>query len=100
MAHYDVNEGNEAQVQPTAKSNSDSKKQAQIVRIPIYLGNEEKEQLNTFDEMENNISKIMNHLKEMKNSTIIDKVIQEINDVCDEIETYVAALRKELLKQV
>ena len=80
--------------------NIDSNKQVQIVRVPVFLGNEEKEQLNAFDEMEGNITKIMNHVKEMKNSTAIDKVIEEINNVCDEIETHVASLRKKLLKQV
>ena len=72
----------------------------EIVQLPIFLGNEEKEQLNKFDEMENNVQKVIDCIKQIKDSTKVDKVIQEINIVCDEIETFVAALRKNLLQQV
>ena len=68
--------------------------------IPVFLGNEEKEQLNKFDEMENNVETVIDCVKQIKDLTKVDKVIHEINNICDEIETFVAVLRENLLQQV
>ena len=67
---------------------------------PVFLGNEEKEQLNEFDEMTSNVKNMIDKIKEIKDSTCVENVVQKINDVCDEIEAFVAAWRKQLLKQV
>ena len=68
--------------------------------VTVFLGNEEKEQLNKFDEMKNNVEKVIDCIKQIKDSTKVDKVIEEINNVCDKIEMWVAALRKKLLQHV
>ena len=68
--------------------------------VPIFLGNEEQEQLSQFEKMEKSITNIMNCISEIENKSNVDKVVQEINDVCDEIQSFVETLRKNLLQQV
>ena len=66
----------------------------------IFLGNEEKEQLSQFDEMKDNVNKMIKSINSIENKTKVDGVIEEINKVCDEIVTFVEKLRKNLLQQV
>ena len=68
--------------------------------IPVLIGNEEKEQLTQFGEMENNVKNMINHIEELKTKSNFDNVIEEINVVCDEIKSHVEELRQDLLKQV
>ena len=67
---------------------------------PVSIGNEEKEQISQFDEMKNNVKNVMNYISQVQNKSDVDKIIQEINDVCDKIQSFVESLRKNLLKQV
>ena len=66
----------------------------------VFLGNEEKEQLSQFDDMKNNVTNMINHIHKFQNKSNVDKVAGEINSVCDEIQSYVETLRKNLLAQV
>ena len=68
--------------------------------VPILIGNEEKEQLSQFDDMKNNVKNMMNHINKLQNTSNVDEVIKGINNVCDEIQSYVETLRKNLLNQV
>ena len=68
--------------------------------VAVLVGNEEKEHLSQFDEMKNNVQNMMNHISEVQNKSNQDKIIQEIDNVCDKIQSFVEALRKNLLKQV
>ena len=68
--------------------------------VPIFLGNEEQEQLSQFDKMEKSITNLMNYISEIENKSNVEKVVQEINDACDEIQSFVETLRKNLLHQV
>ena len=68
--------------------------------VPVFLGNEEKEQLNQFDEMKNNVENMMNYINQLKNELNVDKVIKEINNICDDIQSHVEKLRTNLLNEV
>ena len=70
------------------------------VTMPIFLGNEEKEQLNKFDEMKHNVEQMMKDINEIETKSNTDSVVKEINTVCDEIESIVKKLRRNLLQQV
>ena len=86
---------------PNAQSNVQPLKE-KIVEVPIFLGNEEKEQLSQFDEMKNNVNKMIKHINEIHKKSNANgvHVIQEINKVCDEIQSVVEKVRKTLLQQV
>ena len=84
---------------PNAQSNIQVS-EPKIVEVPIFLGNEEKEQLNQFDDMKNNVENMIKCVTEIKTKMNVDNVIEEINKVCDKIESFVETLRKNLLKQV
>ena len=68
--------------------------------VTVFLGNEEKEQLTQFDEMKNNVKNMMHGIVKLKDKSNVDKVVQEIDSVCDKIESFVKQLRNNLLKQV
>ena len=70
--------------------------------VPVLIGNEEKEQLNQlqFDEMTNSVENMIHHINKLQNKSNVDKTIEEINSVCDEIQSFVETLRKNLSKQV
>ena len=70
------------------------------VEVPVFLGNEEKEQLNQFDEMKKNVTSMIHHINEMQIKINVDRVVQKINQVCDEIESFVKTLRRNLLQKV
>ena len=78
---------------PNANAN-----EAQIV----FVGNEEKEQMSRFEEMENNVTNIINSIDEIneKKKLNVNEIIKEINNVCDEIEAVLKQVRKDLLVQV
>ena len=86
---------------PNAQANKpDNKPKVVEVPVPIFLGNEEKEQLSQFSKMEENVQNMINHINEMENKSNVDKIIKEIDNVCDGIQSFVEKLRKNLLKQV
>ena len=82
---------------PNAKANK-PENQAKIV--PVLIGNEEKDQLSQFDDMKNNVKNMINHVNKLQNKLNVDKVIEEINNICDDIQSRVETLRKNLLTQV
>ena len=86
---------------PNAQANKPVNKPRVVeVPVPIFLGNEEKEQLSQFDKMEENVTNMMNHINKIKNKSNADKLVEEINSVCNEIQSYVEKLRKDLTRQV
>ena len=84
---------------PNAQASKTNDK-PQIVEVAIFLGNEEKEQLNTFDEMEKNIKQFLNAVNDIKNKANVTNVIKEINTVCDQIHILVESLRTSLKHEV
>ena len=68
--------------------------------VSVFVGNEEKEQLTQFDNMKNNVKNMMNHIHQFGKKSNVDKIIKEINSVCDEIQSCVEKLRNNLLNQV
>ena len=84
---------------PNAQANKPDNK-PKIIQVPIFLGNEEKEQLNKFDDMKNNVKNMINYIHEIENKANVDKLIEEINWVCNEIQSHVEKLRKDLTRQV
>ena len=84
---------------PNSQSNKPENEKTKIV--PVFLGNEEKEQLLQFDDMKNNVENMIKNVNEIKTKIKnVDGVIQEINDVCDKIESFVEILRRNLLQTV
>ena len=84
---------------PNAQSNQ-PEIQSKIATMPMFLGNEEKEQLSQFDDMKNNVEEMIRDINEIKTKTNTDGVMKEINRVCDKIESFVKTLRRNLLQQV
>ena len=82
------------------KSLPNAQANVQPVKEIVFLGNEEKEQLSQFDDMKNNVNKMMKSINAIENKSKVDGVIEEINKVCDEMVTFVEKLRKNLLQQV
>ena len=82
-------------------SKPDAEEKTKIVQVPVFLGNEEKEQLAQFGDMKNNVKNMIRNVNEtttkLKN---VDAVINEINHVCDKIESFVETLRRNFLQQV
>ena len=68
----------------------------------VYLGNEEKEQMKQFDDMKTNINKMIDNIDNInkKKKESATNIIKEINTVCDQMQTFVESLRKNLLQQV
>ena len=68
----------------------------------VFVGNEEKEQINQFNQMSQNVQTMINCVNNInENSTKnINVAIKEINIVCDKIESFVKQLRKNLLAKV
>ena len=77
-----------------------SKPQVNVVKV--FLGNEEKEQLAQFDDMEKNIKKMIEEINDInkKKNTNMDSIVKEINNVCDKIQIFVENLRHNSLEQV
>ena len=71
---------------PNAQSNNLQASKEKIIEVPIFLGNEEKEQLSQFDDMRNNVNKMIKHINEIETKSNVNGVILEINKVCDSIE--------------
>ena len=65
----------------------------------VFLGHEEKEKLNQFYEMENNVSKFIDLVHDIQTKSSIENGIKQINCVCDQIQAFVANLRKNLIRQ-
>ena len=87
---------------PNAQSNKPDNKPKIVevpVPMPIFLGNEEKEQLSQFDEMKNNVQQMIKEIKEIQTKSSTDGVVKQINSVCNEIESFVETLRRNLLQQ-
>ena len=68
--------------------------------VPVFLGHEEKEQLTQFDDMKNNIKNMINAINDINDKCQDKKIITQINNVCDDIISFVQQLRTNLLKQV
>ena len=68
----------------------------------IFLGHEEKEQINQFKQMENNVKSILSTINDIneKKKVNVDSIIEEINNVCNQIQTFVEDLRKTTLVKV
>ena len=68
----------------------------------VFVGKEEKEQMNEFDEMETSVNKTIADIRDTdkKSKMNVDQVIKDINDVCDQIQTFVENLRKKLIEKV
>lgn len=62
----------------------------------------EKEQINQFNQMSQNISKMIDFVNIMnkKSKTNVDVAINNINTVCDKMATVVEQLRKQLSEKV
>ena len=85
--------------QSNNNNNNNNTNEVKIVRV--FLGNEEKEQLSKFDEMEKNINQMIdvtNDINNKKNNNV-NNLIEEVNSVCDEMQSFVDSLRKDLLTQ-
>ena len=70
--------------------------------VKIFLGNEEKEQLKKFDDMEKNVKKMIENVNNIDKhkQTNAGNIIKEINNVCNQIQTFVENLRTKLLQKV
>ena len=95
---------NSVKALPNAQANIPDKpvkpNKPQIIQVPIFLGNEEKQQLNEFAEMKDTINKMNKVVNELKGKSNVDIVSKDINNVCDIIQQCVENLRKNLLNQV
>ena len=80
--------------------NSQANKPDESKIVTVFLGNEEKEQLSQLDDMKNNVENIIDHINEIENKSKVDEIIKEINNVCDEIQSYVERLRQTTVSQV
>ena len=88
---------------PNAQSNIESTRTKIVevpVHVPIFLGNEEKEQFSQFAEMKNNVENMIHDINEIKTKSAANGIILGINNCCDQIQSFVEALRGDLLKQV
>ena len=85
---------------PNAQVNTKEEINKEIIPLPIFLENEEKEHLGSFDAMKNNVTKMIDTVNDIEKKTNIENVIEEINSVCYQIQTFVENLRKNLIKQV
>ena len=85
---------------PNAEANKPSTAKPNIVKI--YLGNEEKEQIKQFGDMKANVNKMKHTIEQMngKNQTNAENAIKDVNNVCNQIQTFVENLRNKLLKKV
>ena len=69
--------------------------------VKVFVGNEEKEQLTQFDEMETKINKLIENVTNInkKKKANMNNIIKEINNTCAKILTFVENLRKNLVQQ-
>ena len=85
-----------------ANKKEETKIKVQKEKEFIFLGNEEKEQINTFGQMQNNIKKMINVINDINNkkNANVENVIEEINGICKQVKSLVEILRNNLTKQV
>ena len=82
-------------------SESSKPKPKEIIK-KIYLSNEEKEEINNFDIMKNNINNLSKLFKTNINESDLNNknIKNEINAIYDQIISYIDGLRDKLIKQV
>ena len=84
-----------------ALPNADANKPIKPQIVKVYLGKEEKEQMQKFSEMETNVNKLITNVNEMtnENKSNVENVIKDIDSVCNQMQVFVENLRQKLLKQ-
>ena len=82
-------------------NNSNNNTKAQPARL-VFVGNEEKEQINQFNQMSQNVETMIKCVNNINENSVknVNVTRNEINSVCDKIESFVKQLRKKLLAKV
>ena len=82
-------------------NNSNSNTKVEPARL-VFVGNEEKEQINQFNQMSQNVETMIKFVNNINENSVknVNVAINEINGVCDKIESFVKQLREKLLAKV